>query len=90
MKQILSPKKIASRAVDFVTRHANNTLRDSANVDICLSTLCRPESLTEIRFPVAYVEFLRTCIEHAQCGVKEVKRDSRTDDERWRPIHYLA
>jgi predicted O-methyltransferase YrrM len=37
--------------------------------------------LTEIRFPVAYVEFLRTCIEHAQCGVEEVKRDSGTGED---------
>lgn len=81
MKQILSPKKIASRAVDSVTRQAHNALRDAENVDICLATLCRPESLTEVRFPVAYVEFLRTCIEHAQCEVKEVKRDSGTDDD---------
>src|SRR6516225_9234980 len=74
-------KKMAARAVDFVTRHACNTRRDAENVDLCLSTLCRPKSLTEVRFPVAYVEFLRTCIEHAQCGVKEVKRDGGTGDE---------
>jgi predicted O-methyltransferase YrrM len=81
MKQILFPKKMASGVVDFVARHAHNALRDAENVDICLSTLCRPEALTEIRFPVAYVEFLRTCIEHARCGVKEVKRDSGTDND---------
>lgn len=79
MKKMLSAKKMASRALGFVTRHTHNTLRDGDNVDICLSTLCRPESLTEIRFPVAYIEFLRTCIEHAQCTIKEVKRDSGTD-----------
>jgi predicted O-methyltransferase YrrM len=81
MKQILSPKEMASRAVDFVARHTHKAVRDAENVDICLSILCRPESLTEIRFPVAYVEFLRTCIEHAKCGVKEVKRNSGTDNE---------
>ena len=81
VKMEIPVKKLAARAVDFVTRHACNTRRDAENVDLCLSTLCRPESLTEVRFPVAYVEFLRTCIEHAQCGVKEVKRDGGTGDE---------
>jgi predicted O-methyltransferase YrrM len=79
MKQMLW--KMATGAVSFVTRYAQIARRDDENVDICLSTLCRPESLTEIQFPVAYVEFLRTCIEHAKCGIKEVKRDSSTDND---------
>jgi predicted O-methyltransferase YrrM len=70
---------IASRALEFIARRAYRALRDERNVDLCLSTVCRPESLAEIRYPVAYIEFLRSCIEHLHCTVKEVKaeRDTR-------------
>lgn len=59
MNPILSLRNLASQIVDYVARHGHEALRDVQNVDICLSTLCRPELMTEIRFPVAYVEFLR-------------------------------
>src|SRR5215472_12200818 len=79
MKPILSTRNVTSQIVDFVARHCHKALRDAQNVNLCLSTLCRPESLSEIRFPVAYVEFLRACIEYSRCAVKEVKRESRSD-----------
>jgi predicted O-methyltransferase YrrM len=80
MKPIDSARKIALLALDFVARHSRNAVMDAHNVDICLSTLCRPESLSEIRYPVAYIEFLRTCIEHAHCTVKEVKLERRPEE----------
>ncbi len=80
MKPTVPARNIALRLVDFVARHGQNAVRDAHNVDICLSTLCGSKSLAEIRFPVAYVEFLRTCIEHTHCTVKEVKRDSSAQE----------
>ena len=79
MKPILSTRNVTSQIVDFVARHGHKALRDAQNVNICLSNLCRPESLSQIRFPVAYVEFLRACIEYSRCAVKEVKLESRSD-----------
>jgi predicted O-methyltransferase YrrM len=73
MTPIASARNIASLAVDFITRRGHRAGRDDKNVEICLSSLCKVELLAEIRFPVAYVEFLRTCIEHTHCAVKEVK-----------------
>lgn len=80
MNPIRFPRYLASQIVDYVARHGHEALRDVQNVDICLSAICRPELMTEIRFPVNYVEFLRTCIEYSRCAVKEVKRESRSDD----------
>jgi predicted O-methyltransferase YrrM len=81
MHPIDSARKIALLAVNFIARHSLNAVMDAHNVDICLSTLCSPESLSEIRYPVAYIEFLRTCIEHAHCTVKEVKLERGSEEK---------
>ena len=65
---------LTSRVVDLVSHQSQRVLRDAKNVDICLASLCGPEVLAKIQFPSAYVEFMRTCIEHTNCKVNEVKK----------------
>ncbi len=73
-------KNVISRAASFVARRGEDAVRDARDVDICLLALCTPESLAKTRFPVAYVEFLRTCIEHVDCTVREVKTCDGSDE----------
>src|ERR1700752_1689025 len=74
LKVVQAARKMTVDSVAFTARHGQRAIQDTHNVDICLSILCRPESLVELRFPVAYVDFLRSCLENTYCSVKEVKR----------------
>jgi predicted O-methyltransferase YrrM len=56
-------------------------LRDRHNVDLALSAaLCGHDGLRAIHYPVAYVEFLRSCLEHTAHIVTEVKAQSGDAD----------
>lgn len=66
-------RSLASRAVHFAARHGHEALRADIDVDLYLSALCRSEELGGLRFPVACLSFLRSCIEPTHCGVREVK-----------------
>ena len=51
--------------------------RDQRNVDLILSAVLQePEALKGIQYPLAYVDFLRTCIEPVSHSVEVVKEDS--------------
>ena len=70
-------KSLVSRGVGLVTEYRENELRDRRNVDLVLSAaLNRSDVLSAVRYPVAYVDFLRTCIERAPHLVREVKGDA--------------
>src|SRR5713226_9254608 len=55
-------KNLVSRGVGLVTEYRENELRDRRNVDHVLSAaLTRSDVLSAVRYPVAYVDFLRGC-----------------------------
>lgn len=71
-----SLKNLARRSVRLCATSAESVLRDYRNVDIVLSAALRePDALSLIHDPVAYVDFLRACIEPARYCVTEVKAD---------------
>lgn len=75
-------KNYVARGVQLVATHHERELRDRQNVDLVLSmALAMPGVSSEVRYPVAYVELLRTCIEHLAYPVKDVKADAAIDDE---------
>ncbi len=70
-------KNLVSRGVGLVTEYRENELRDRRNVDHVLSAaLNRSDVLSAVRYPVAYVDFLRACIERSVHLVTEVKGDA--------------
>lgn len=65
----------------LLARSGGAELRDQRNVDMVLSAaLHGPDALNGIQYPVAYVEFLRTCIEPLSPKVLVVKEDSSEPD----------
>jgi predicted O-methyltransferase YrrM len=65
----------------FVARSGESELRDQRNVDMVLSAvLHEPAALKGIQYPVAYVDFLRSCIEPMAHQVDVVKEDSSEAD----------
>ncbi len=74
-------KRLVLRGVEPIIGHREEAVRDRRNVDIFLSAALRgSEALSEIRDPAAYVNFLRSCIEHFACSVREVKAKPRVSD----------
>ncbi len=74
-------KNLVRRSVGLVAEYLENELRDRRNVDLIFSAALRgPDALSVIHYPVAYVEFLRTCLEHAAHLVTEVKGESGSPD----------
>jgi predicted O-methyltransferase YrrM len=70
-------KSLVSRGVGLVTEYRENELRDRRNVDLVLSAaLNGSDGLPAVRYPVAYVDFLRTCIERTAHLVREVRGDA--------------
>ena len=71
-----SLKNLARRSVLLCATTAESAQRDHRNVDIVLAAALREaDALSSIHDPVAYVDFLRACIEPARHGVTEVKPD---------------
>jgi predicted O-methyltransferase YrrM len=65
----------------LVARSGEVELRDQRNVDLVLSAVLHgPDALNGIQYPVAYVDFLRTCMEPAAHRVVVVKEDSSEPD----------
>jgi predicted O-methyltransferase YrrM len=60
------------RAAGKICREAETASRDRRNVDIVLSTCLREEVLAKLHYPVAFIEFLRGCIEHRAFSVAPV------------------
>ena len=72
--------KLARPAVKYISKVAarvsqvrEEVERDRHNVDLVLSAILREGRLSEVRDPVAYVEFLRGCIEHTAFSIIRVK-----------------
>ena len=65
----------------LLARSGGAELRDQRNVDMVLSAVLHgPDALNGIQYPVAYIEFLRTCIEPISPKVVVVKEDSSEPD----------
>jgi predicted O-methyltransferase YrrM len=62
-------KEVAAK----ILRERETVLRDRYNVDTVLSASLPERLLSEVREPVAYVEFLRGCIEHTTFSTTPVK-----------------
>jgi len=69
-------KNLARRSVELVVEHAEKRLRDRHNVDLVLSAALRERDTPTICHPVAYVEFLRSCLEHTAHSVIEVRTEA--------------
>jgi predicted O-methyltransferase YrrM len=70
-------KNLVRRTVRLV----ENQLRDRSNVDLVLSAALRgSDARSVIHYPVAYVDFLRTCIEPASHSVTVMKAESGSTD----------
>jgi predicted O-methyltransferase YrrM len=66
-----------TRAMNQGSRLVQRTARDRENVDIVLGwALQRASDRATIRFPSAYLELLRTCLERIHLTTKDVKTDS--------------
>lgn len=65
------------RVIERATRIGERSSRDRHNLDIVLQwALQRAGAAQPIRFPVAYVELLRSCLEKTRLSVVEVKLDT--------------
>jgi predicted O-methyltransferase YrrM len=74
-------KRLLSRGVQLVVRSSEEQVRNRRNVDICLlGALAKSDVLATIRYPVEYVELLRSCIEHRACSLRTVKAGDGGDD----------
>lgn len=74
-------KRLIERGARLVATQAGQVGRDGRNVDLCLAAaLEEPGVLTKIRYPGAYVEFLRTCIEPMVCSVQDVRNETGEND----------
>ena len=70
-------KNLARRSVELIAELSEKRLRDRHNVELVLSAALREgERLQSIHYPVAYVEFLRSCLEHTAHSVIEIKAES--------------
>jgi predicted O-methyltransferase YrrM len=74
------------RLARLAARSGENELRDGRrdqrNVDLVLAAVLQePEVLKGIQYPLAYVDFLRTCIEPVSHSVEVVKEDSSERDQ---------
>jgi predicted O-methyltransferase YrrM len=71
-------KGLVRRSVQLVARYAELDLRDERNVTIVLAAAFREVGvLSTIRYPAAYADFLRACIERAVHRVTEVKTEMK-------------
>lgn len=74
LQKLSSPaEKLITKVATRVSRNREAVKRDRYNVDIVLSASLREGRLSEVRDPVAYVEFLRGCIEHTAYSITPVK-----------------
>ena len=72
--KLLGPAtNLTTKVVTKVSRTTEDVQRDRHNVDIALSACLREGRLSEVRDPVAYVEFLRGCVEHTSYWVRPIK-----------------
>jgi predicted O-methyltransferase YrrM len=80
-------KGLIVRGARLAASQAAQAGREDRNVDICLAgALEEPGALTRIRYPAAYVDFLRTCIDYMTCSVEDVRTDGPDNDsmsKRW-------
>lgn len=84
-------KKLTRRALRPVADAAQDVRKDHHDVGIALSTLLlEPDALSGIRFPVAYVEFLRHCIEPVAYPVAVIKTESSPPDTRANQFEMLV
>lgn len=74
-------KDLVRRSIQLVARYGKDELQGRPNVDVVLSAALRESgALSAIHYPVAYLEFLRTCIEPTAHSVTEVKAESGSPD----------
>ena len=74
-----SLRNLARRSIRLCATGAESELRDYRNVDLVLSAAVRePDAL--FHDPVAYVDFLRGCIQPARHSVTELKANSDSAD----------
>jgi predicted O-methyltransferase YrrM len=74
-------KNLIIRGARLFANEAERDWRDSRNVDLVLSAaLEEAHALSTIQYPLAYVEFLRTCIEPITHTVTEIKVDASPPD----------
>lgn len=65
----------------LLARYGGAELRDQRNIDMVLSAVLHgPDALNGIQYPLAYVDFLRTCIEPVSHRVVVVKEDASEPD----------
>jgi predicted O-methyltransferase YrrM len=74
-----SLRNLARRGIRLSATAAENELRDYRNVDIVLSAAVR-EPHPPFHDPVAYVDFLRGCIQPARHSVTEIKANTDSAD----------
>lgn len=73
-------KDVIRRNVQLVARYSEADQRDRRNLEIVLSAaMWEAGVLSAIRYPTAYVEFLRGCLDRGAHRVTEVKRDTKSD-----------
>jgi predicted O-methyltransferase YrrM len=74
-------RNLAADVVGLGAARSDQVLRDRRNVDIILgAVLGDAGALAGIQYPVAYAEFLRSCLEQRAFAVKEVRADTAPPD----------
>lgn len=75
LRKLASPAdRLMIRAAKKVSLETERSLRDRRNVEIVLSASLR--DARDIQDPVAYVEFLRGCIEHTTFSIRSLKESA--------------
>lgn len=73
---MLSPlRTLVERFAAAVARHQLRAGRDNANVEIVLAGVARAPELRGLYEPLAFIEFVRGCIEPRRCRVQVVKHE---------------
>jgi predicted O-methyltransferase YrrM len=72
MKSVI--KRLLKRSVSLIVRFGEEALQDRHNVDVILTaSLNESGELLKTRDSAAYVQFLRSCLEHMTFSIREVK-----------------
>jgi predicted O-methyltransferase YrrM len=75
----MTMKDLVRRIVQLVARYSEAAHRNRRNCEIVLSAAMSEAGLPAIRYPVAYVQFLRECLDATNHRVTEVKKDSQPE-----------
>jgi predicted O-methyltransferase YrrM len=87
-------KGIVENKIGYLSRltakYGNNELHEQRAVEIVISALLQgPDGLKGIQYPVAYVQFLRSCFEPIRHVVESVKEDTSAPDNSSNRFHTL-